>query len=1025
MTEWQCVKNKALNSHWIYTHRRSLLFLLFSLAAAGFLAAFQLPVSLFPNVEFPRVVVNLDAGEMTANQMALQVTSPVEQAVRQVPGVRDVRSTTSRGSADISINFDWGINTTLASLQINSAISSILPQLPGKILLHVRAMDPTEFPILSYSLTSPIQTLAQLRDIAAYQILPLLSTVNGVAQVGITGGETPEYRVLIDPLRLHAFHINLNDVVNALNAANTLSAVGKLEKDYQLYLVVVDNPFQNLKQIQQTIIKADPQGLIRLSDIAAVTLSTTSQWIKVKADGQNAVLINVYQQPGSNSVALANAVKEKLKVFSQTIPHGVNISNWYDQSELVVQSAGSVRDAIFIGILLAALVLFVFLRHTKVTLIGIVIVPAVLASTIILLYALNMGFNIMTLGGMAAAVGLIIDDAIVMLEHIIHRLHSNAQDKENEKSVLKAAAEFFKPLIGSSAATLVIFIPLTFLTGVTGAFFKALSITMASSLLISFLMTWLAVPLMAEYLLTEKDYHQKEMGKVMLGLQRRYHQVMMRCLRRPARSVVIIILPLLVLGVIASKQVGSGFMPSMDEGGFILDYRSAPGTSLTETNRLLEQVDAIIKLNPNVQTYSRRTGTQLGGGVTEANEGDFFIKLKPFPRQPINQVMDDIRAQVTQKVPGLDIDLAQLMEDLIGDLTAVPQPVEIKIFSTDALQLPALADKVAAALVKIPGVVDVNNGINPAGSALNIDIDPLKAAGEGMTPDQITQSLTLYLSGTVATQLILGTKSVDVRVMLPPVDYNSEEKLKALLLTAPDGHVFPLHRVAVIKSIDGQPQINHENLKPMVAVTARISGRDLGSVMIDVKQMMSTSHLLPPGVYYELGGLYQQQQIAFHGLLMVIIAAFALVFLLLLFLYEDFRVATAVIVIPLLSMCGVFLGLFLTKTELNISSMMGMTMVVGIVTEVAIFYFSEYQNLVETRDPLTALIEAGQNRMRPIIMTTLAAILTLLPLALAIGAGSEMQQPLAIAIISGLIMQVPLTLLVMPVFFHSINKKRD
>ena len=579
-----------------------------------------------------------------------------------------------------------------------------------------------------------------------------------------------------------------------------------------------------------------------------------------------------------------------------------------------------------------------------------------------------------------------------------------------------AALEFARPLAGSSASTIVIFVPLAFLTGVTGAFFKALSLTMAAGLAISYLVTWLAVPILADHLLGEKDANQKEGGALTDWFHRRYEAVMRRVLARPA-WVLAGVLPLLAAGWLAYQHVGSGFMPHMDEGGFILDYVSPPGTSLTETDRLLRQVETIIERNPYVATYSRRTGTQLGGGVTEANEGDFFIRLKPFPRPPIERVMDDIRTQVEQQVPGLDIELAQLMEDLIGDLTAVPQPIEIKIYSDDTRQLLALAHKVQHAVGKVSGVVDTRSGIHPAGDALEVHVDRVKAALEGVDPEAVTRLLEGYLGGVVTTRVQSGPKLIGVRVWIPKTLRSTTRDVGALLLRAPDGHLFPLSRVARIVAVTGQPQITRENLKRMVAVTGRISGRDLGSVIRDVKRVMARPGMLPQGVYYELGGLYRQQQIAFRGLAAVFAAAVALVFLLLLFLYESFRVALAILAIPLLAVSAVFVGLWASGIELNISAMMGMTMIIGIVTEVAIFYFSEYHDLAAGPDRRAALIEAGKNRMRPIAMTTFAAILTLLPLAFAIGQGSAMQQPLAVAIIAGLAVQLPLVLLVMPALF--------
>ncbi len=1006
---------------WLQNHRRSILFLLLALAVAGIIAAFKLPVTLFPTVDFPRVVVSLDAGDRPADLMALQVTTPVEEAVRSVPGVRDVRSTTSRGSADISINFDWNTDMAAATLQINAAITQILPQLPPGTSLNTRRMDPTVFPIIAYSLTSKTVPLTELHDLVLYQLRPLLSSVQGVARVQIIGGALEEYRVTVDPARLHAYGLAFTDVSQALSAANVVSAVGKLEDHYKLFLVVSDVRLADIDKIRQTVLKTGANGLVRLEDVADVERSTVPQWIRVNAEGKDAVLFQIYQQPGSNSVRIAADVGKKLDEYRKQMPRDVTLANWYDQSRLVVGSAASVRDAILIGIALAALILLLFLRNVKITLITILVVPTVLAATVLLLNVLGMSFNIMTLGGMAAAIGLIIDDAIVMVEQIIRRLRG--EEGPGEGVVMTAALEFIRPLSGSSAATLVIFLPLAFLTGVTGAFFKALSLTMASGLFFSFLITWLAVPILADHLLNEKDAAQKEGGRFMEWLHLRYGTLLSRLINRPI-LVLFGIIPLLAAGWLAFSQVGSGFMPAMDEGGFILDYRSVPGTSLSETDRLLRQAEAIIRATPEVETYSRRTGTQLGGGITEANEGDFFIRLKPGPRRPIDEVMDDVRKKIEAQVPGLDIELAQLMEDLIGDLTAVPQPVEIKIYSDDPAQLSSLARKVAQSLGHIKGIVDIKNGINPAGDALEVYIDRAKVAIEGMDPDAVTRMLGDFLSGNVTTQVQQGVKMVGVRVWIPEASRSTIDDIQDLPLRASDGHVFPLKRVARIVSVSGQPQITRENLKRMVAVTGRISNRDMGSVIRDVNKTMAKPGMLPPGVYYELGGLYQQQQIAFRGLLGVLAAAVALVFLLLLFLYERFRVALAIMAIPLLALSAVFIGLWLTGIELNISAMMGMTMIVGIVTEVAIFYFSEYQDLIKTMERKDALVAAGKNRMRPIAMTTFAAILTLLPLAFALGQGSAMQQPLAVAIISGLFVQLPLVLLVMPVFFDLLEGKK-
>ncbi|TAM93511.1 MAG: AcrB/AcrD/AcrF family protein [Rhodanobacteraceae bacterium] len=1009
-------------AQWFQAHRRSLLFLVAILALGGLASAFRLPVSLFPNVSFPRVRVSVDAGDRPADQMAIAVTRPIAEAIRSVRGVRDVRSTTSRGSAELNVDFDWGADMARALLQVNAAMSQVLPDLPPGTRVQSVRMDPTaNEPVIAYSLRSKTLTPIQLYDLAEYQLRPLLSGVPGVAMVDVQGGGIEEFHVDVDPTKLRTHDLTIQDVVTAVSNAADISGLGRLADHYKLFLLLANNQPATVRALGDVVLRAGPGGVVRVGDVATVQQGTEPQWVRTTADGQPAILMQVFQQPAANSVAMVDAVKAKLAAYAPQIPKGVKLAAWYDQTQLVRASAGSVRDAILIGIGLAGLVLFVFLRNTRVILIALLVVPATLAITIMLLSVLHMSFNMMTLGGMAAAVGLLIDDVVVMLEHIMRRITTGTG--HIRERIAFAAREFARPQTGSSSATIIIFLPLAFLSGVTGAFFKALSLTMASALVISYLLTFIAVPILAERLIDERHAREHPPTRLWQACMRFYESVLLRVLEWPV-LLLIGLIPLLVAGFLAYKSVGSGFMPRMDEGGFTLDYLSEPGTSLEETNRLLLKVGAILRADPYVDTWSRRTGLQLGGGLTEANRGDFFVRLKNGARPPTEEVMEHIREQIVAQVPGLDVDVSQLLEDMIGDLTAVPQPIEVKLFSDDVAQLDAAAKKVAAQLSGIPGVVGVRNGINPAGDALEVQVDPVKAALLGLDPRSVTSQVDAAVAGTVAAQLPSGPKMIGVRVWVPPNDRAEIEQLAALPISDGHGHVYPLSRVATLHEQRGQPEIDHEDLKRMVAVTGRITGRDLGSTMRDVKRVLEAHGELPHGMYYELGGLYLQQQIAFHGLTIVLLTAIALVFTLLLFLYESFRAAIVVLIQPLLAICGVFIGLWVTGTELDISSMMGMTMIVGIVTELAIFYFSE---LAEIQDQALdsdqalglreALLQAGHYRMRAILMSSIAAILTLSPLALAIGRGSQMQQPLAIAIISGMFVAVPLVLVVMPALY--------
>jgi CzcA family heavy metal efflux pump len=999
---------------WLSRHARTLIIVTLALAIAGLIAAISLPVGLFPQVSFPRVVVDLDAGDRPADQTALLLTRPVEEAIRTVPGVAGLRSETTRGSAQISIDFGWGRDMTASTLLVDAAIAKVLPTLPSGSSYGVRRMDPTVFPIISYALQADSMSPVALRDLAQYQIVPLLASVPGLARVDVQGGETAEIQVESDPHRLASYDLGLADLVSALNKANVLQAVGRVQDHNKLYLVVADHSLRGVEAIGNVVVKSNAGRQVKLSDVAAVRNGYVPQWVKVSEDGKPAVLFNVYEQPDGNAVQVAAQVRQRLTQLH--LPPGVRLVNWYDQSELVVQSADGVRDAIVIGLVLAAVVLLVFLRNLRITLIALLVVPATLAITVLLLHVMGMSFNIMTLGGMAAAVGLVIDDAIVMIEHIARR--AGAKENGGTDAVLPAAKEFIRPLSGSSLATLIVFVPLGFLDGVTGAFSKALSITMACALIVSWSITVLIVPVLARRMVDFTRWHDP-------GLHERHpllrtHGWIYRKLSASPLWLALILSLLLVFGYLGYTHVATGFMPAVDESGFVMDYYTKPGTSLPESSRQVAQIESILRDTPEVATFSRRLGTGLGGDLGQSYHGDFFVRLKPGHGRATDEVMSDVRQRIEHGVPGVDIELAQLMEDLIGDLTAVPQPIEIKLYAVDPSGLGDQADKVAKAIADIPGVVDIKNGLQLAGDALNVNIDAARAAFEGVIADDITQAVDQALSGVVATQLPTANKNIGVRVRMPDAERWRIPDLAELPIRAPDGHVFPLKRVASIVPVSGQPQIARENLQPMVAVTARIEGRGISAAVADVEQRLARPGLLANGVRYELGGLYQQQQIAFVGLSKVFALALVAEFVLLLFLYQRIVLAALVIGCSLLSSMAVFIALWLSQVDLNITAMMGMTMIIGMGTEMAIFYVSEYVWLEQRMDSAQALQLASQDRLRPITMTTLAAVLTLLPLAFAIGPGAGIQQPLAIAIIAGLLLQYPMVLLVLPILIKLV-----
>jgi multidrug efflux pump subunit AcrB len=1004
---------------WIEHHRRSLLFMAFALGLAGAAAALSLPIALFPVVSFPRLRIEISTRSMPAKKMLIEITEPLEEVARAVPGVRNVTSTTSRGSAQIFVDFPWGTDMRRALLSIDAAFAQELPALPKGTSYDAIPMSPSVIdPFVSYALTSDKVPLAELRRIAKYQIVPLLTGIPGIRRVGILGGATPEIEVTISPEELRAHNLTLSDVATAVSASNVISAVGHIEDNDLLLLAIDNNAFTSVKSVRDVALRAGKTSVLRLGQIADVGIGTVPRWLLVVNNGHPAVTIDVFQQDSADTLALARQVRARLAEFMKTQPKSIHLDKWYDQTQLVSSSVGALEEAIVIGLIFAALVILAFLRNWRVTLVAMIIVPLSVLITILLLMVVGLSFNIMTLGGIAAAIGLLIDDVIVMIEHIARRAGAPGAAAA-DRPVLHAAREFLSPLMGSSLATIIIFVPLAFLSGVTGAFFKFLSLTMASALVISLILTAFVAPLLAHGIVNFDEWIDPAHGRE--TWMRRTHGGILRLLFGHPFLIALSAALLIGAGYFAYGHVKTGFLPRMDEGGFVLDYQTAPGTSLTETNRELEEVQSILKHNPYINSYSRRTGAGFGGDFAESYQGDFVVHLvDPARRPPVWSVMDTITNEIVARVPGVRFDIHQLLGDMIGDMIGRRQPVVVELRAKNPDMLTPVAPKVAAAIAKVPGIepASVDSGVVPAGDALEIHIDPAAAAMEGMTPSEVRTQLYAHLHGNVVTRYLGAVQEVGVRLWLAPrrtAIYR--DQLGDVPIHSPNGHVFPLATVGKIDFVTGQPEITRSNLAQIVAVTAQTEGSaGLGSTIAAVEKVLARPGLLPNGVSYTIGGAYKQQQIAFRGMIIIFAAAAVAEFILLLFLYERFALPLIILASSLISTGAVFIGLWLAHVELNITAMMGMVMIIGIATEMAIFLVSEYQALARNLPPRRAAFEAALNRMRPIAMSTLAMILALIPLGAAIsGSGDQMLQPLAVAIIAGITIQLPLVLFAMPV----------
>ncbi|MBZ5681599.1 MAG: efflux RND transporter permease subunit [Acidobacteriia bacterium] len=1046
--------NSPNSDHWIARHSRPVIFLILTLALLGGYLAFTIPVSVFPSTDFPRVLIAVDNGVMPIDQMMVTVTRPIEEAVNSVPGLLSVRSITSRGSAEVDLFFRWDVDMFQTLQYVNAAISRVQPELPASAKIEAHRMTFASFPIMGYSLTSDTMPQTRLWEMATYEMKPRLNRLEGVSTVIVQGGQEPEFHITPDPSKLLAAGVTVNDILEAVRRTNLVDSPGLMERNHQLFLGLVNGQVRTPEEIANAVVKNTPAGIpVRIGDVSTVARGVKPVYTVVTANGKPAVLLNINRQPDGNTVQVAQEVHDEIDRIRKTLPPGVEIKPFYDQSIIVGESITSVRDAILLGLILASIILVVFLRDWGTSLVAGLVIPVTVMVTFIALKVMGQTFNLMTLGGLAAAVGLVIDDAIVVVENIV--LHRDAGQTRLE-SIRRALKEITVPLVGSTITPVVVFVPLIAITGVTGVFFRALAVTMTVSLLASLALALTWTPNLSQHFikghreregskdssregvqapkpqasetaeaLAENDNamkllaaEEKHLSGFFLRVVNFHERWLRRALERP-RLLVIFSLLLIVLSYVCYRFSGSDLLPEMDEGGFVLDYIMPAGSSLAETNRVVGHVEQMLRAVEEVESTSRRTGLQLGlAAVTEANTGDILVKLKAKRDRGIDEIIAEVRARIKREEPALDIEFVQVLQDMIDDLTSAPEPIQIKLFAQDPKLLADWAPKIADAIHKDnEHIVDVLNGIDNtvSGPAVTFQVDPSVAARAGFTAEEVAIDASAILEGEPApTPVVANDRAYTLRVRFPAANRASLEAMRDTLLVSASGHTATLGALAQVVEDPGQNEIRRENLQRNVAVTARLEGIDLGSAMTSVQRTINGMHL-PASIRVEYGGRYQEQQRSFHDLVIVLILAILLLFIVLMFEFGTFAAPIAILSSALLSTSGVFIALLITRTTFNISSFMGMIMVIGIVAKNGILLLDADQKVRRLgMGAEEAMLQAARRRLRPIVMTALATVAGMLPLAFALGAGSQMLQPLAIAVIGGVLISMVLSLIITP-----------
>jgi len=991
---------------------RAMYFILVMITVFGVISFQTLPSDVYPELAFPRIAVIATVGDMEPDRVLLTVTRPLEEAATQVYKVRWIRSKTIRGASELSVEFQPGTDMNFAWQQMQARIAEVRTSLPPATSMIVEPVTPAIFPVLNYNITSEKLSPKELYNVVRYEIEPRIIQVPGVARAITQAGNIPEIVVQTDPEKLKSYRLTVSDVANAISRTNQVDVLGRLDRHYQQSLVVGPGEAKRPEDLGGLVVSRIGTEPIFVRDVATVSDAYRDPVSIISANGNEGIVLNIFRQPSSNVVAVSDGVASELNKMKSSLPSAIKISKAYDQSRLVRQALESILDEIGIGILLIVIILFLFLRSLKSTLIAAITIPLCAAASFVAMALLGQSLNLMSLGGMAIALGLVIDDAIVIVENMHRQLEKGLPP---QAAATAAVSELAAPVTSSTATTLVVFLPLGLISGVTGQFFSALTITLATAVAFSLVLALFVIPIMSAQWMRSANENRKVESQPRLTKTNWYRNLLKGILQKPFFSALAAV-AILGAGVMLYNKVGTDFLPEMDEGSYVLDYLMPTGTSLPQTDSVCKRIEAVLAETPEVAAWTRRTGAELGLFATQPNTGDILVILRPHGerKRTTSEVMDEQREKIAAAIPEVETEFHPILADQLNDLAGAGNPVEVRVFGEDPAAIRTTAEAVHEKMLKIKGLVDVALTSQDFSPQFNVEVDPWRAGKLSLNPLDVTDQVKDAILGRVATQLKEGDKFVDVRVRLPDAVRFDSDRIGELSIIGKNGALLPLNSVSEVKQTRGETEILREHQKRYVAVEASIEGRDLGSTIAEVKRELSQIQV-PQGVSVNVGGIYLSQQETFSQLLFVLLLATTLVYLMMVIQFRSFRQPLAILVVLPLGLLGVELALIGTGTPLNVSSFMGLILLVGLVVKNGIILL-EYANRLHhegmSRDE--ALVEAGTVRFRPIMMTTLCTILALVPLWLGHGAGAELHRPLAITVIGGLTLSTIFTLIFVP-----------
>ncbi|HET9028655.1 MAG TPA: efflux RND transporter permease subunit [Candidatus Aquilonibacter sp.] len=998
-------------------YEKVIVFVVAALTVLGVYAYTTIPASIFPNMSFSRIDVVADAGNLPPDQVRTSVALPLEQAFQGLPSVTRVRSTSAQGNAELIVEFDPSTNVQGDLTYVDQAIAATQNQLPPAANVQASIINPNREPVVIYALTSSTMSQTLLHELAQQSMVPRFYGAPDLGKVSVTGGPPREFHIQLNASALAQYGLTISDVSAALSSATQVTPVGQQVTHYVRNVVVVDAGVRTARDLGRIMVPTKKKGAVPISALGSIVLGVAPKTSDVSFDATPAVLINFYALPGADAVKMADAISTRASAIAASLPAGTKLTRFWDQTVLVKESQASLRDAILIGALLAILVIFVFLRNLRMTLVAAIVIPIAMAIAVFVIGRAGETLNLMSVGGLAIAVGLIIDDAIVVIENIARNHHANPS--ANTAEVIKMSmSQIGSAMVASTTTTVVVFVPLALLTGVSGFFFRSLALTLASSLIVSLALALFLAPVLAKWLIRPKDQDHEGHGDFIGRILERYEPVLRWALNNRrlvyAGSVVVLIVTVVLL-----MRLPSDFLPKLDEGQFEIGYQLPVGTSLQASSAAAQRMEELALRDPAVRSVGRWTGLDTNGiSPMPQNQGIVRVRLKPAnERAGYEAISGRLNDVLSAAFPGAQFDFHQILEDMINDVSGAPAPLEIELQGPDQRTLVKYAQIITGKMSSVKGVADAFSGVVYTDPTIRVAPDQRRLAELGVQSSSLADALAAQTQGTVATSIPGANMLVPVRISLANADLNLAQN-NVNTSSGPVG----LPNLARIAPAQLSTSIFENNGQRELLITASIRGASLSSAVAGVKKAIADAHL-PPGYTTVIGGEYAAQQQSFREFAAVIAIAVALVFAVMLATFRSFRLPLVILTAIPLALIGVALGLFLTRTPFNVSSFMGLLLLVGIVVKNGILLIDVANQRRLGGDSVeNALVTAGRTRLRPIVMTTFAAIGGLLPLALGIGSGAAMEKPLAIAVIGGLSTATAFTLIVIPVLYAGFSR---